>query len=136
MNFFLSVLLISKIWQMWTNARPSLGSVKEEIALILLGLLCSAWWKMLPWECYYTVKHYIYTIHELTKEKNSVLPTFISWMLPSHEKKYIYYTWKPGLILAKSRNGEYEHILRTHIFKSSIYKFKYIKLPQVIFLFD
>ena len=24
---------------MWTNARPSLGSVKEEIALILLGLL-------------------------------------------------------------------------------------------------
>lgn len=25
--------------KMWTNARPSLGSVKEEIALILLGLL-------------------------------------------------------------------------------------------------
>lgn len=39
MNFFLSVLLTSKIWQMWMNARPSLGSVKEEIALILLGLL-------------------------------------------------------------------------------------------------
>ena len=52
------------------------------------------------------------------------------------KKIFIYYTWKPGLILAKNRNGEYEHILHTHIFKSSIYKLKYINLPQVFFLFD
>ena len=77
---------------------------------------------------------YIRYMNSLKKRIQCCL--LISWMFPSHEKKYIYYTWKPGLILAKSRNGEYEHILRTHIFKSSIYKFKYINLPQVIFLFD
>lgn len=38
-EFYMNLSLSPKIWQMWMNARPSLGSVKEEIALILLGLL-------------------------------------------------------------------------------------------------
>lgn len=86
--------------------------------------------------CYIIVKNYIYKVHALIKEKRAQYCLLIFWIFPSHEKS-IYYIWKPGLFSANSSSGEYEHILCTHIIRSSVYKLSanksiYLKL----FLFD